>query len=131
MAEAPPIGPDDEGHDHEAHDHDAHDHGTSTSTTITTGRTTTSARSRASGPRRTRSSRARRAARSRSRSATTFTGLPYYPVDVDLVFEGLTLEPYTGDEPTTLPDPDLGRAAPAGPPGRDLHVRARTASRAG
>ena len=29
-----------------------------------------------------------------------FTGLPYYPVDEDLVFEGLTLEPYTGDEPT-------------------------------
>ena len=26
MAEAPPIGPDDEGHDHEAHDHEAHEH---------------------------------------------------------------------------------------------------------
>ena len=34
-----------------------------------------------------------------------FTGLPYYPVNVDLVFEGLTLEPYTGDEPTNFQIP--------------------------
>jgi uncharacterized protein len=34
-----------------------------------------------------------------------FTGLPYYPVDVDLVFEGLTLEPYGGDEPTSFQIP--------------------------
>lgn len=34
-----------------------------------------------------------------------FEGLPYYPVNVDLVFEGLTLEPYAGDEPTTFQIP--------------------------
>jgi uncharacterized protein (DUF1684 family) len=34
-----------------------------------------------------------------------FEGLPYYPVDVDLVFEGLTPEPYTGSEPTTFQIP--------------------------
>lgn len=34
-----------------------------------------------------------------------FTGLPYYPVDVELVFEGLTPEPYTGDEPSTFQIP--------------------------
>ena len=31
-----------------------------------------------------------------------FTGLPYYPVDEDLVFDGLSPEPYAGDEPTTF-----------------------------
>jgi uncharacterized protein len=35
----------------------------------------------------------------------TFGGLPYYPVDVDLVFEGLTPQPYAGDEPTTFQIP--------------------------
>src|SRR5690349_1544992 len=34
-----------------------------------------------------------------------FTGLPYYPVDVDLVFEGLTPEPYTGSEPESFQIP--------------------------
>ena len=34
-----------------------------------------------------------------------FTGLPYYPVEEDLVFEGLTPEPYTGTEPTTFQIP--------------------------
>jgi hypothetical protein len=44
----------------------------------------------------------------------SFTGLPYYPVDVDLVFEGLTLDPYTGDEPTTFQIPTSdGRLRPA------------------
>src|SRR5262245_17764275 len=43
-----------------------------------------------------------------------FTGLPYYPVDVDLVFEGLRLDPYTGDEPTTFQIPTSdGRLRPA------------------
>src|SRR5207247_7787479 len=31
-----------------------------------------------------------------------FSGLPYYPVDVDLVFEGLNLAPYVGNEPTSF-----------------------------
>ena len=34
-----------------------------------------------------------------------FDGLPYYPVNIDLVFEGLTLEPYAGDEPTSFQIP--------------------------
>jgi uncharacterized protein (DUF1684 family) len=43
-----------------------------------------------------------------------FTGLPYYPVDVDLVFEGLNLEPYTGSEPSSFQIPTSdGRLRPA------------------
>jgi uncharacterized protein len=43
-----------------------------------------------------------------------FTGLPYYPVDVDLVFEGLTLAPYDGDEPSDFQIPTSdGRLRPA------------------
>ena len=43
-----------------------------------------------------------------------FTGLPYYPVDEGLRFEGLTLEPYLGDEPTSFAIPTSdGRLRPA------------------
>jgi uncharacterized protein (DUF1684 family) len=35
----------------------------------------------------------------------SFAGLPYYPVNVDLVFEGLTPEPYAGTEPTSFQIP--------------------------
>jgi uncharacterized protein len=43
-----------------------------------------------------------------------FTGLPYYPVDVDLVFEGLPLQPYSGSEPTNFQIPTSdGRLRPA------------------
>ena len=43
-----------------------------------------------------------------------FGGLPYFPVDPGLYFEGLTLEPYTGGEPTsfTIPTSD-GKLRPA------------------
>jgi uncharacterized protein len=43
-----------------------------------------------------------------------FEGLPYYPIDDALRFEGLTLEPYAGDEPTsfTIPTSD-GKLRPA------------------
>jgi uncharacterized protein (DUF1684 family) len=34
-----------------------------------------------------------------------FEGIPYYPVNVDLVFEGLALEPYAGDEPSSFEIP--------------------------
>ena len=34
-----------------------------------------------------------------------FAGLPYFPVDEDLRFEGLELAPYEGDEPTTFQIP--------------------------
>lgn len=34
-----------------------------------------------------------------------FAGLPYFPVDEDLRFEGLELEPYVGDEPTSFQIP--------------------------
>jgi uncharacterized protein len=43
-----------------------------------------------------------------------FTGLPYYPVDEALVFEGRTLEPYTGDEPSSFQIPTSdGKLRPA------------------
>jgi uncharacterized protein len=43
-----------------------------------------------------------------------FTGLPYYPVDRALRFEGLTLEPYAGSEPSTFQIPTSdGRLRPA------------------
>ena len=35
----------------------------------------------------------------------SFGGLPYYPVDESMVFEGLPLEPYTGDEPSNFQIP--------------------------
>ena len=43
-----------------------------------------------------------------------FPGLPYFRVNVDLVFEGLTVEPYTGDEPTSFQIPTSdGKLRPA------------------
>jgi uncharacterized protein (DUF1684 family) len=43
-----------------------------------------------------------------------FDGLPYYPLDVDLVFEGLALEPYAGDEPANFQIPTSdGKLRPA------------------
>lgn len=43
-----------------------------------------------------------------------FTGLPYFPIDEDLVFDGLVLEPYAGDEPTSFQIPTSdGRLRPA------------------
>ena len=43
-----------------------------------------------------------------------FTGLPYYPVDPALRFEGLTLEPYTGDQPSNFQIPTSdGKLRPA------------------
>ena len=44
----------------------------------------------------------------------TFTGLPYFPVDEAMVFEGLPLEPYTGDEPSNFQIPTSdGKLRPA------------------
>jgi uncharacterized protein (DUF1684 family) len=43
-----------------------------------------------------------------------FGGLPYYPVDEGLVFEGLSLEPYTGDQPSNFQIPTSdGKLRPA------------------
>jgi len=43
-----------------------------------------------------------------------FTGLPYYPVDPALRFEGRALEPYTGSEPSSFQIPTSdGRLRPA------------------
>jgi uncharacterized protein (DUF1684 family) len=43
-----------------------------------------------------------------------FPGLPYFPVDESLRFEGLTLEPYTGTEPASFQIPTSdGRLRPA------------------
>jgi uncharacterized protein (DUF1684 family) len=44
----------------------------------------------------------------------TFTGLPYYPIDEDLVFDELHLEPYAGSEPSTFQIPTSdGKLRPA------------------
>lgn len=44
----------------------------------------------------------------------TFAGLPYFPVDEDLRFEGLRLEPYSGDEPVRFEIPTSdGQLRPA------------------
>ena len=45
---------------------------------------------------------------------SSFTGLPYYPVDEGLVFDDLRLEPYDGDEPShfQIPTSD-GKLRPA------------------
>jgi hypothetical protein len=43
-----------------------------------------------------------------------FTGLPYFPVDPSLRIEGLTLEPYAGDEPSNFQIPTSdGKLRPA------------------
>ncbi len=43
-----------------------------------------------------------------------FEGLPYYPIDEDLVVEGLQLEPYAGDEPSSFEIPTSdGKLRPA------------------
>ncbi len=43
-----------------------------------------------------------------------FSGLPYYPVAEDLVFEGLSLDPYAGTEPTSFQIPTSdGKLRPA------------------
>ncbi len=48
-----------------------------------------------------------------------FTGLPYYPVDEALGFEGLRLEPYSGDEPSDFQIPTSdGKLRPAHRAGR-------------
>ena len=42
------------------------------------------------------------------------TGLPYYPVDVNLVFENRALEPYAGDQPSNFQIPTSdGKLRPA------------------
>jgi uncharacterized protein (DUF1684 family) len=43
-----------------------------------------------------------------------FGGIPYYPVDESFIAEGLTLEPYVGDEPVRFEIPTTdGRLRPA------------------
>jgi uncharacterized protein (DUF1684 family) len=43
-----------------------------------------------------------------------FDGLPYYPIDEDLVLDGLSLEPYTGSEPSSFEIPTSdGKLRPA------------------
>jgi uncharacterized protein len=43
-----------------------------------------------------------------------FEGLPYYPINEDLVVEGLRLEPYTGSEPSSFEIPTSdGKLRPA------------------
>jgi hypothetical protein len=100
----------DETHDHDAHDHDAHDH----------------EHHHHDGPHDYRSAiegyRAEKDAFFKSAPGSPipleerdeFTALPYYAVDEDLVFDGLTPEPYAGTEPTTFQIPTSdGKLRPA------------------
>ncbi len=44
----------------------------------------------------------------------TFEGIPYYPIDDDMVLEGLNLEPYAGAEPSSFQIPTSdGKLRPA------------------
>src|SRR5436190_14456709 len=44
----------------------------------------------------------------------SFSGLPYFPIDEDLVFDELRLEPYAGSEPSTFQIPTSdGKLRPA------------------
>jgi uncharacterized protein len=97
--EAPPIGPDDDGHEHE-HEHDEpggeHEHHHHDGPHDYVGAI--------EGFRAEKDLFFKRSTGSPIPAAErdAFTGLPYYPVDVDLVFDGLRLEPYAGDQPATF-----------------------------
>ena len=61
----------------------------------------------------------------------TFEGLPYFEADEAWVVDDLRLEPYEGDEPVIVPDPDHRRAAAGRRARRPVPVprsRAATAS---
>jgi uncharacterized protein len=104
---------DHDAHDHDAHDHDAHDHDAHE-------------HHHHEGPHDYGAAiagyRAEKDAFFKSAPGSpiplderdAFSGLPYYPVAEDLVFEGLPLEPYTGDEPSRFEIPTSdGRLRPA------------------
>ncbi len=104
----------DETHDHDAHDHDAHAHEHEHE------------HHHHDGPHDYRSAiegyRAEKDAFFKSAPGSPipleerdeFTALPYYAVDEDLVFDGLTPEPYAGSEPTTFQIPTSdGKLRPA------------------
>src|SRR6185369_12695178 len=86
---------DHEGHDHGAHDHSGHDHDHG-------------GHEHVAYPDAVRSFRAEKDDYFRQAHDSpipvaereAFVGLPYFDVDESLRFEGLTLEPYTGSEPT-------------------------------
>lgn len=98
-------------HEHDAHDHDAHDHDEHAHHEHTLSYPDAVAQYRAD-----KDHYFRHGDRSPLPPAERdgFEGLPYYPVDESLVFEGLTLQPYSGDEPShfEIPTSD-GKLRPA------------------
>ena len=84
---------DHEGHDHSGHDHSGHEH-VDYPTAVAAYRADKDEYFR-SGPDSPIPAAEREA----------FTGLPYFPVDESLRFEGLTLEPYAGSEPANFEIP--------------------------
>ena len=95
-------------HEHDHHDHDHHDHDHHEHTM--------------SYPDAVEQFRAQKDAYYRSGlhspipvdERAAFTGLSYYPIDEDLVFDGRVLEPYAGDEPSDFQIPTSdGRLKPA------------------
>jgi uncharacterized protein (DUF1684 family) len=90
-------------HDHQEHDHHEHDHGGGYVEAIEAERARKDDWFRGS-----RSSPIPHDARH------DFAGLPYFPVDPAVRFEGLTLEPYAGDEPSAFQIPTSdGQLRPA------------------
>jgi uncharacterized protein (DUF1684 family) len=85
-------------HDHEAHDHEGHDHGS---------------HAHVAYPEAVANYRAEKDEYFRTAHDSPlphdvrhqFAGLPYFPVDEALRFEGLTLEPYAGTEPARFQIP--------------------------
>jgi hypothetical protein len=88
-----PDAHDDEGHDHAEHDHSGHEH-VDYPTAVAAHRADKDEYFR--GGHDSPIPAAEREA---------FTGLPYFPVDESLRFEGLTLEPYAGSEPANFQIP--------------------------
>ena len=95
-------------HDHEAHDHDAHEHGGHDH-----GGHDHAGHEHVAYPEAVASYRAEKDEFFRTAPDSpipaaerkAFTGLPYFAVDEDLRFEGLTLEPYAGSEPARFQIP--------------------------
>jgi uncharacterized protein len=100
----PDVTTHDHDHDHDAHEHGVHDHHEHSYTAVITGYRAEKDAFFKSSPHSPIPADERDA----------FTGLPYYPIDEELVFEGVNLEPYSGDEPSSFQIPTSdGKLRPA------------------
>ena len=105
----------DDSHEHDSHEHEHHDHG-SDGDHDHHDHHEHSYQAALEGYRKEKDAFFKRSPHSPIPEAEreAFDGLPYYPLDEDLVFEGLGLEPYAGDEPTSFQIPTSdGKLRPA------------------